>query len=115
VNNVDPLPPDDAVEAAISLVLGAEREAREAVASAQEEAAAITERARADARAIAQRAERRIRAARAAFERRVSERLAQIETEQANLDARHELGPDDLAGLERAVETLAAALTTNGR
>ena len=87
---------NDAAEAAIARVLGAEREAREAIEQARLQVDPIVERARLDARALDERTARRIRAVVDAFERELAERLAEI----------------DAAALQRAVRALAAELIT---
>jgi len=107
---VEPVPAIPAVEGAIARVLAAERDAREALARARRDADALEERARADARALAERTERRIRATRAAYEARVSDEVAAIDAQAAAQDAIGPLSPDDLSGLERALEALAAEL-----
>ena len=106
---------NNAVEAAISRVLNAERAAHEDVERATHEAAAIVEDARATARAIAERTERRIRSVRAAFESRATREAAAIDAEALAQDAARELTPEDLARLERAVAALSDALTGDTR
>lgn len=98
---------NDAAEAAIAQVLGAEREARAAVEQARLEVQHIAENARSAARGVAQRTERRIRAAVAAFERDLAARLADIEAQAVGLDAAQPLRPEEAAALQAAVQALA--------
>jgi rRNA-processing protein FCF1 len=104
-------PLDASAEAAIALVLRAEREAQAAVARARAEAGRVAETARADARAVAERAERRIRSVVAAFERELAERLAEIDAEALAMAQPHTLSSDEIAALERAVRQLARELS----
>jgi predicted dinucleotide-binding enzyme len=102
--------PNDAAELAIAQVLGAERDARDSVASAQLEVQHIAENARAQARSVAERTERRIRSVVGAFEQELATRLAQLEAEGAQFDVAQPLGADEQAALRRAVEALAREL-----
>jgi hypothetical protein len=104
------MPSIAAVEASIARVLGAERDAGEAVAEARREADALEERARARARALAERTERRIRAVRAAYEARVSAEIAAIDAQAAAHDTSEPLSAEDAKRLDRALERLAAEL-----
>jgi hypothetical protein len=115
MSTVEALPSETAVEAAITRVLAAERDAHEAVARATRDADALNEKARAEARALAERTERRIQAARAAYERRVSAEVAAIDAQAASQDVQQALSADDWQRLERALETLAAELTGGDR
>jgi chromosome segregation ATPase len=101
---------NNAAEAAIARVLGAEREAREAVDRARLQVNPIAEEARAAGRRVAERTERRVRAVVDAFECELAERLAAIDAEAARLDAPLPLTPDELATLQRAVQALARDL-----
>ena len=78
-SNGDACALNDAAQAAIAEVLGAERDAREAIGHARLEVHSIDEAARAAARAVADRTERRVRAVVDAFERRLSQQLAAID------------------------------------
>ena len=84
-STAEPLPPTEAVEAAIARVLAAERAAREDVARAKDDAVAMTEAARAAGRTLNERTERRIRALYVAFDRKTSASLATLEDEVARL------------------------------
>ena len=98
-------------EAAIARVLGAERQARDAVERAMLETHAIAEVARAEARALTERTERRIRAVVSAFERELAARVAAIDADAERLDNPQPLTPDELAALGQAVASLARELT----
>ncbi len=102
---------NELAELAIARVLGAERDAREAVDRARLEVNQIAETARSAARALAQRTERRIRAVVDAFERDVDTRVAAIDAEAQRLDHPQPLGADELDVLQRAVRGLARELT----
>ncbi len=101
---------NDAAEAAIARVLGAEREARESVQRARLEVSQIAENARLDARSVAERAERRIRAVVGAFERELAARLAELDAGAARLAQPQPLTPEELADLQREVRLLAREL-----
>jgi hypothetical protein len=109
--NAEYAPAETAVEAAITRVLSAERDAREAVAQATRDAAAMSENARGAARALAERTERRIGTVRAAFEAVVAADVAAIDADATAQDASQPLSADDLHRLERAIAALAAELT----
>ena len=115
MTNPDRLLSDEAVDAAIARVLGAERDARDAVLAAERTAAAMAEAGRAAARAVAERTERRIRQVRVAFEARASAEVTALDAAAAEAGARHDLTPDELARLDAAVATLAARLTEMDR
>jgi hypothetical protein len=108
---VDSLPAVSTVEAAITRVLAAERNAREATAEATRDAEARDELARADARALTERTERRIRKIHAAVEARISAEVAAIENQCAVQDESSALAPEDLRRVELAVAAVAAELT----
>ena len=101
---------NDTAEAAIARVLGAEREALEALEQARLEVNRIAENARLAARSVAERTERRIRAVVGAFERELAARLAEIDAEAVRLAHPRPLTPDELAALLRAVQALAREL-----
>jgi regulator of protease activity HflC (stomatin/prohibitin superfamily) len=112
------VPPDspklqsnDAVETAISQVLTAEVEARDAVAHARGEAAAIAEQARETARRLGLRADGRIHAVRAAFDAKTTAAVAALEAQAAALNTIHDLTPAEISTVERAVAALAGAMT----
>jgi chromosome segregation ATPase len=100
----------DAGQASIARVLAAERDAREAIERAQLEVGEIAEGARSASRALAERAERRIRAIVNAFERETASRVAAIDAEADRLDSPQPLNADELAALQRAVQSLARDL-----
>lgn len=104
-------PAERAVEAEISRVLTAERDAKDAVAHATRDAVERNERARAAARALAERTEGRIRAVRAASEARTAAEVAAIDAQSAEQDTSQPLSADDLRHLERALAALATELT----
>jgi polyhydroxyalkanoate synthesis regulator phasin len=103
---------NDAAEAAIARVLGAEREAREAIEQARLQVDPIVERARLDARAVDERTARRIRAVVDAFERELAERLAEIEAAAEQATRPQPFSDEETAALQRAVRALAAELIT---
>lgn len=103
---------NDAAEAAIARVLGAEREAREAIEEARLEVDPIVERARLDARALDERTARRIRAVVDAFERELAQRLAEIEAAAEQATRPQPFSDEETAALQRAVRALAAELIT---
>jgi hypothetical protein len=86
------MPTGDAVEASIARVLAAEAAALDTVAQARDEAAAMAERAREEAR-------------------RIAAQVASLEAQTAAMDAAHELTPEEIADVERAVRATASALT----
>ena len=102
---------NELAEAAIARVLGAEREAREAVARALLEVHRIGETVRTEARTLAERTERRIRSVVGAFERELAARVAEIDADAERLDKPQPLTPGELAALQQAVLTLARELT----
>lgn len=102
---------DNAVEVAITRVLTAEVSARDAVAHARREAVEIAEQAREAARRLGLQTDRRIRAVRAAFDAKGTREVAAMEAQAGALGAAHELTPVEIAAVEQAVATLAAALT----
>lgn len=105
---------NDAAEAAIARVLGAERDAREAVERARAEVDRIAEDARLADRALAERTERRIRSVVAAFERELAERVAALDSAAAGLTTPRALSTGELANLRRAVRVLARELVGAG-
>lgn len=108
----DSLPAIPLVEAAITRVLAAERNAREAIAKATRDAEASDEQARSDARALTERTERRIRKIHAAFESRIGAEAAAVEDQCAVQDEPSALSPEDLRRIELAVAAVAAELTS---
>jgi len=101
---------NELAEAAIARVLGAEREAREAVERALLEVHRIAETARAESRSLAERTERRIRIVVGAFERELASRVAEIDADAERLDSPQPLTPDELTALRRTVGRLAREL-----
>ncbi len=100
----------DAGQASIARVLAAERVAREAVERARREVDEIAEGARAASRAVAERTERRIRAIVSAFERETASRVVAIDAEADRLDSPQPLNAQEMAALQRAVQSLARDL-----
>lgn len=109
--NAEYAPAEGAVEAAITRILSAERDARQTVAQATRDAAAMSENARRASRALAERTERRIGAARAAFGAAVAAKVAAIDAEATAQDTSQPLSADDLDHLDVAIAALAAELT----
>jgi polyhydroxyalkanoate synthesis regulator phasin len=103
---------DDAAEAAMTGVLVAEREAREAIEQARLQVDGIVERARIDARALDERTARRIRAVADAFARELAERLTEIEAAAEQATRPQPFSADETAALQRAVRAVAAELVT---
>lgn len=103
-----------AADAAITRVLAAEIEARQAVAQAQLDALQIGEDTRLAARVLAGRTERRCRAVAGAFERELALRLDEINAEAARLAAPQALAPGEAAALARHVQALARELVARG-
>lgn len=101
---------NDTAQAAIAEVLGAERDARDAIGRARLEVNVIDEAARGAARAVADRTERRVRAVVGAFERQLSRQLAAIDAQASQLDIAQPLTRDETAALQRAVQALAQSL-----
>ncbi|MBL8326797.1 MAG: hypothetical protein JNJ89_17730 [Rubrivivax sp.] len=101
-----------AVEAAFTQVLQAEQAAHAAIAAARAQAAALAEQARAETRARAERTRRHLAAVRGAFERRLQAELAQLAEEAQALRVDAPLTDADRLRVERAVQSLAAQLTT---
>jgi len=93
-------------------VLQAERDAREAIAQARDAATHIAEAARAQARAVAERRRDRLARVHAQVDRQLHDRLAAIAAEAQALPVHDDPEAAALARLERAVDALAAALTT---
>lgn len=107
---VGPLASESATDAAIALVIDAERAAQQSVADAEAEAAAMAERMRVSIRALDERTERRIRAVRAAFEQRTIAAVAMLDREGAIVGGGQPLTETDLALVQSAVDALARSL-----
>jgi F0F1-type ATP synthase membrane subunit b/b' len=105
-------PSPEAIEACIARVLQAEREAQASIESAQVRAAAALSQARVRARAIAEHAERRLLAARLSIEARIARRQAEVDARMRAL--REDLAPAEAesARLDRALDVVAASITT---
>ena len=108
-------PSDSLIEAAISRVLEAERDARAAAEAARVQAADRVENARTRTIAIARRAERRIRRYQHAIEQRVELERHAVEGEIAALAHAAGEDPQTLRREADAVETLVAELTGGDR
>jgi len=98
-------------EAAMDLVLAAERRAQSELERASIEAQEILDAAHARSRAIAATAARRIAAARAAIERRLARRLAETSALEREAAAPDPPDPPAHERLERAVARQAARLS----
>lgn len=97
------------IDAVFNRVLGAERDAREAVAACRRDADALVARAERDARDISRRAERRIRSAHAIADRGIERALAKLrEPTMAESDAEQAPAADEIEDL---VQVLARELT----
>jgi vacuolar-type H+-ATPase subunit H len=110
-SNAPTRPTSDPAEAAIRLVLLAEREAGESIERARREAESIAEASRAQARALAERTERRVRAVVGAFEQDLARRLAAVTAEAERMATPHVLTEAELQTLDGAVRALALRLT----
>lgn len=98
---------------AIACVLQHEREAAQALLAAQEEAVRLNEAARARCRNLAQRTDRRLQAVVAAFDRQARERCAALTAQAAKAAQAHEIDDTERVRLVRAVQALAAQLTSS--
>jgi hypothetical protein len=108
--NTDESALNNAARVAIAQVLGAERDARDAVERARLEVNGIAENARTAARMVAERTERRVRAVVDAFERELTQQLAAIGAEATQLDIAQPLTAEEMAALQRSVRALALEL-----
>ncbi len=102
--------PAQAVEAAITRVLDAERDAHRAIEDARVTATRILDAARLAARAVAERGDRRIRDLGAALARKVQSEIAALDAEIAALDAEPLAGAAALERERSAVRSLAAEI-----
>ena len=105
----DTEPDGQSIDAVFNRVLGAERDAREAVAECRRNAEALVARAERDARGISLRAERRIRSARAIADRGVERALAELREPLAAEAGGDHIPPAD--AIEDLVQVLAGELT----
>jgi vacuolar-type H+-ATPase subunit H len=103
----EPLPSGDAVEAAISKVLAAEREAHESVVACRRQAEERLDSARREARLISERCERRIQAVRQRHAQALAERLSAFQDESSQLRKAHVPAAEEMTRLRRAVAALA--------
>lgn len=101
-------------EDAVARLLEAETEARAQVGRREAEAARELEAARERARSVLERADARSRAASLRFRERHEASLAELRGAAEAIDARGVAADPRFAWLDRAVERLAAALTTRG-
>ena len=106
-NSREPLPSGEAIEAAISTVLAAEREIGESIAACRRQAEERLEGARRDARLISERCERRMQAVRQGYARRLAQRLAAFQDESKRFQKEYVPSAEELAHLQRAVAMLA--------
>lgn len=102
-----PLPSDEAVEAAISKVLSAEREAHESVAACRRHAEERLDSARRQARLISERCALRIQAVRQRHAQVLAERLSAFQDESSQLRKEHVPTAEEMARLRRAVAAVA--------
>jgi hypothetical protein len=102
---------DEAVEAAISKVLAAEREAREAVVACRRQAAERLEIARQEADLIGERCERRVQAIRQCHARVLAGRLSAFQDESNRLRQAYVPATEELVRLRHAVAALAGEST----
>jgi len=102
----DPKERDDAAEAAIARVLGAERDARASIEQAHADVHHIAESARTAVRGLGDRTEHRIRRVVDAFERELAARLAEIEAEAARLESSPPISAGEREALQRALTLL---------
>lgn len=100
-----------AADLAIARVLGAERDARSAVADCAQQAERELQAGRDRARLIAARAADRVARVQRAVERECSEALERIDAERSALAAEHGGLIDEAQRQARAVEQLACELT----
>ena len=107
----EPLPPGEAVEAAISKVLAAEREARESVVACRRHAEERLEIARMEARLISERCERRMQAIRRGYAQALAQRLSAFQVESNQFKQAYVPTAEDVARLRHAVATLAGEST----
>ena len=106
-----PLPSGQAVEAAITKVLAAERDARESVVACRRQAEECLEIARVDARLISERCERRMQAMRQRYAQALAKRLAAFQDESDQFKQAYVPTSEELARLRHAVATLAGEST----
>ena len=107
----EPFPSSEAVEAAISKVLAAEREARESVVACRRHAEELIEAARQQARLISERCERRMQAIRQCHAQALAQRLAAFQDESNRLKKAYVPAAEELSRLRHAVATLAGECT----
>ena len=107
----EPLPSRETVEAAISKVLAAEREARESVVACRRHAEECLEIARRDARLISERCERRMQAVRQCHAEALAQRLSAFQDESNQFKKAYVPAAEELVRLRHAVATLAGECT----
>ena len=98
-------------EHAMNRVLGAEHDAKTAVAECSAQAAAAVEQARQQARRIGERADHRISRLHTACELAAGQRIELLLQQERSADARRIAPPREEEVLDAAVERLAAMLT----
>lgn len=106
-NSREPLPSGEAVEAAISKVLAAEREIGESIVVCRQQAEERLERARRDARLLSERSERRMRAIRQGYAQLLAQKLAAFLDESNRFRTAYVPAAEELAHLHHAVAMLA--------
>ena len=107
----EPLPSGETVEAAISKVLAAEREARESVVACRRQAEERLEIARREARLISERCERRMQAIRQGYAQALAQRLSAFQDESNQFKKAYVPTARDLARLRHVVATLVGEST----
>lgn len=103
----EPVPSDEAIEAAISKVLAAEREARESVIVCRHQAEERLEIARRQARLISERCERRLQAIRQCHAQALAARLFAFQEESNQFKKSNVPTAEELTRLRHAVAALA--------
>jgi vacuolar-type H+-ATPase subunit H len=109
----EPWPSSEAVEAAISKVLAAEREVHESVDACRRHAEELIEVARQEARFISERCERRMQAVRQRHAQALAQRLSALQDESRQVKQAYVPTPEALARLRHAVAAVVDECTGN--
>ena len=107
----EPFPSSEAVEAAISKVLAAEREVRESLVACRRHAEERLEIARLEERLISERCERRMQAIRQCHAQALAQRLSAFQDESNQFKKAYVPAAEELSRLRHAVATLAGECT----
>ena len=107
----EPFPSSEAVEAAISKVLAAEREVRESLVACRRHAEELIEAARQEARLISERCERKMQAIRQCHAQALAQRLSAFQDESNQFKKAYVPAAEELSRLRHAVATLAGECT----